>query len=166
MKATPLTHTRFPIPVQKTRLEGRIFFPNYELAQHTARNLLIRSLQTSLHGLVWFKTWHQTILRYDPPYESNRSGCARALIEIQVSFQSSTGPAIQRALAHMLLDGGDDKQFAWIPNGCGSYICIDGKQPFEIHCDVHSGNIELRNRRRSLTSETFFARLEQLTAAV
>ena len=117
-------------------------FPNSYFGIFVAKDFLVRALQLRGNKLVYPKKCTDTVNEFYKYHEDARGG--RGYFEIKVFIKFSTSASSEMQSAYALLQiSCEDEEYFWKPNHCGSYVCVDGNDYFEVLCDYLSGNIEI-----------------------
>jgi hypothetical protein len=118
-------------------------FSNEELGMLAAKSLLLRGLAVHTDSLVRITAFSPRVLTSRPYTKDARGGKGYVDFLALASFWS--GGRLREALALLLIEC-DTDEHEWRPNMCGTYVCVDGNEFFEIRADYLSGNIELFNK--------------------
>ena len=132
----------FPVKLIHKSSPATGLFPNSYFGIFVAKDFLIRILQLWDNKLVYPKKWMYKIDNFYRYHEDARGGKGYFEIKVFVTFSTSASFEVRSACA-LLQISCDDEDHLWKPNHCGSYICVDGSDYFEVLCDYLSGNIEI-----------------------
>lgn len=133
-------------------LEETEKYPNIDFGIAVAKYLLLRGLHLKLDDHWHIKSWEYEFGTFSKYSEDARGGKGffeiKILAEINRSWYSPPDPPLAHSVsAHLHIACATSEHF-WVPNHSGSYVCIDGKECFEIQCDWGTGNIAIGEEGR------------------
>lgn len=136
----------------RLREEDAEKYPNIDFGIAVAKYLLLRGLHLKLKDHWHIKSWEYKFGTYSRYSEDARGGKGyfeiKILAEINRSWYSPPDPPLAHSVSAHLHIACHTSEHFWVPNHCGSYVCIDGKECFEIECDWGTGNIAIGEEGR------------------
>lgn len=152
----------------RLREEDSEKYPNIDFGVSVAKYLLLRGLRLHLKDHWRIKSWEHEICTFSKYCEDGRGGKGyfeiKILAEINRSWYSPPDPPLAHSVsAHLHIACATSEHF-WVPNHSGSYVCIDGKECFEIQCDWGTGNIAIGEEGRGSHVPEWFKKDVVLTS--
>lgn len=131
----------------RLREEDAEKYPNIDFGVSVAKYLLSRGLHLRLKESMCIKSFEHKFGTFSKYREDARGG--KGFFEVKIHavvvncvFSPPDPPITRNVYAHLHIACCTSEHF-WEPNHCGSYICIDSKECFEVQCDWRTGNITI-----------------------